>query len=467
LAACDKAFQLDHDFDYIAGRRLQAKLEMCQWTNLEAEVAQLLSAIRERKPASAPFVLLAIPSTAAEQLQCAKSRVRNLPAFPRVWRGEAYSHDRIRVAYVSSDLYEHAIGYLTVGLFENHDRSRFEVTAIFFGPERDSDFCRRVRGSCEHFLDCRSRSDKEVAELIRQLEIDIVVDLNGFTRNARPAILARRPAPIQVSYIGYLGTMGAEFIDYVIADEIALPFDQQEHYTENIVHLPDCFLVNDNRLAIAPHTPSRAEVGLPAEGFVFCSFNSTYKLGPPIFKLWMRLLSAIEGSVLWLVESDAEMAANLRREAQQRGIDPGRIVFAPRIPLGEHLARQRLADLFLDTTPYNAGATGAAALWSGLPVLTVTGETFVGRMAASMLHAVGLPELATPSLEDYEALALRLAREPSLLASVKAKLARNRDTYPLFDTARFTRNIETAYTTMWQRHRQGEPPAHFAVKASD
>ncbi|MGB6536393.1 MAG: hypothetical protein WBF58_10580, partial [Xanthobacteraceae bacterium] len=317
----------------------------------------------------------------------------------------------------------------------------------------------------DRFIDMEGKSDGEIAELMRKLEIDIAVDLMGHTRNSRPGIFAQRPVPIQVSYLGYLGTMGADYIDYVIADKIVLPFDQDAYYSEKIIHLPHCFLVNDDTLAIGPHTPSRSDVGLPDEGFVFCSFNNSYKLAPAIFDLWMRLLRGVEGSVLWLVKANSEMAVNLQRAAQSCGVDPGRIVFAPHVPLAEHMARARLADLFLDTAPYNAGATAAAALWSGVPVLTLLGNTFVGRMAASMLHAVGLPELVAESLADYEAVALKIATEPEFCASLKQKLARNRETYPLFDTAGSARDIENAYVTMWQACQDRRPPASFAVPA--
>jgi len=289
----------------------------------------------------------------------------------------------------------------------------------------------------------------------------------GFTQGFRLNVLARRPAPIQVNYLGFIGTMGAPFIDYVIADKIALPFDQQPFFSEKIVHLPDCFLPTDDQQEIAPRTPSREEAGLPLEGFVFCSFNNSYKLGPAMFGVWMRLLHAVPGSVLWLAQSNAEMVGNLRRRAEQCGADPERIVFAPRVPPAEHLARQRLAGLFLDTIPYNAGATGIAALWSGVPLLTVRGEAFVGRMAASMLHAVGLPELVTDNLEEYEALALKLAKDSAVLAAIRRKLQDNLRRTPLFDTDRCRRYIEQAYTNMVDIHLRGERPRSFAVEAID
>jgi predicted O-linked N-acetylglucosamine transferase (SPINDLY family) len=464
FAAYDRAMVLQPDLDYAPGARLYSKLHICDWTNLEAETAQLLTTAREQNRANPPFSILAMPSSPADQLQCARRCTEDLPAFRPISRGEIYVHDRIRIAYLSADFNEHPTGYLLAGLFARHDKSRFEVTGISFGPDQNSPMRQKLAGFFERFVDVSQRSDDDIADLIRRLELDIAVDLMGFTRRNRLSVLARRPAPIQVNYFGYIGTMGAPFIDYVIADRIALPFDQQPFYTEKIVHLPDCFLATDDQQQVAACTPSRQEAGLPTEGFVFCSFNNSYKLGRPVFELWMGLLHAVPGSVLWLTEANARMVVNLRREAQRSGIDGERLVFAPRVPLEQHLARQRLAGLFLDTIPYNAGATALAALWAGVPVLTVAGETFVGKMAASMLHAVGLPELVAKDLTDYEALAIKLANEPKMLSNLLGRLRENLQVMPLFDTDRFRRHIERAYTTMVDIHRRGESPRCFSVE---
>jgi protein O-GlcNAc transferase len=466
FAAYDKALSLNPDLDYTASLRLYAKLHLCDWANLEAETAQFLSMIRERATLSEPFPLLALPSSPADQLQCARRHMQARPAFPPVWRGEAYVHDRIRLAYLSSELREHAVAYLMAGLFEHHDRSRFEVTAIAFEPGGETEFNRRIRAAFERFIDVRSQTDQEIADLIRQLEIDIVVDLNGFTRNGRLGVFTRRPAPIQVNYLGYAGTMGGDCYDYIVADPTVIPPEHFEFYSEKVVWLPDSFMANDAARPIAERTPTRHELGLPEEAFVFCCFNQSYKISPAIFDVWMRLLREINGSVLWLKENDASAVGNLRREAGRRGVAPERLILAPSVAhVADHLARQRQADLFLDTIHYNAHTTTADALWAGLPVVTCLGSTFAGRVAASLLKAVGLPELVTTSLEDYEALALKLARDPALLASVKAKLARNRTGYPLFDTRRFTRHIEAAYTTMADVYRRGESPHSFGVAA--
>jgi len=471
FAAADKAFAIEPDLNYLAGNRLFAKLQLCSWNNLDVETSHLLSALRNRQLVITPFFNLAIPSLPVDQLHCAQLHIaeNNLSGSSRPpWRGNIPSHDRMRVAYVSSDLRDHPVAHLTAGLFEHHDKSRFEVTAISLGPEQDSDFCRRIRASFERFVDIPLQSDRNIADLIRQLEIDIAVDLNGFTQNGRTDVFAQRPAPIQVSYLGYSGTMGADYYDYIIADRTVIPEEHFDFYSEKAVWLPDSFLVNDAARPIVERTPTRGELHLPETGFVFCCFNQSYKLNPTIFDVWMRLLKAVDGSVLWLREYNETALHNLRLEAERRGVAPERLVFAPPVPLiAEHLARHRQADLFLDTLPYNGHTTAADALWAGLPVVTCLGSAFAGRVAASLLQAVGLSELITASLEDYEALALKLARDPVLLASLKAKLARNRGTYPLFDTGRFTRNLEAAYTTMWRRYQNAEPPASFAVMLGD
>jgi predicted O-linked N-acetylglucosamine transferase (SPINDLY family) len=324
-----------------------------------------------------------------------------------------------------------------------------------------------LKAAFERFIDAGDKTDQDIAELVRRSEIDIAVDLTGHTQHSRFSVFARRSAPIQVNYLGYLGTLGAKFIDYVIADKIALPFDQQSHFDEKIIHLPDCFLATDDCLEIAAWDPSRQEAGLPANGFVFSCFNASYKLTRPVFEAWMRVLRAVPDSVLWLVQSNDQMLANLRSEAERLRVDPARLVFASHLPLPQHLARQRLAGLFLDTVPYNAGATGVAALWSGVPVLTICGETFVGRMAASMLHGIGLPELVTHNLDDYEALAVKLAREPVLLAGFRRRLEENKPRMPLFDTDRFRRHLEQAYTTMVEIQRRGDSPHSFNVEPSE
>jgi predicted O-linked N-acetylglucosamine transferase (SPINDLY family) len=467
IASYDRALKINPDVKYAEGSRLHAKQMLCDWSDLDAETEHLLAVIRQGKPASVPFPLLSIASTPADQLQCAQMHIgTKYTARPLIWRGERYAHDRIRIAYLSADLRQHPVADLTAGLFERHDRSRFEITAIALGPDEDSLMRGRLKWSFDRFISAEAQSDREIAELIRRLEIDILVDLGGFTDGARPGILAQRPAPIQVNYLGYAGTMGADYFDYILADPVIIPEDQFAFYSERVVWLADSFMVGDDKRQISEHTPTRQECGLPETGFVFCCFNNTFKIAPDIFDIWMRLLRASEGSVLWLSEGNSAAAANLRREAEKRGVAAQRLVFAARAPaIGDHLARHRLADLFLDTLPYNAHATASDALWAGLPILTCPGSTFAGRVGASLLGAIGLDELVTASLADYEAMALALAQDPVRMRALRDKLARNRATQPLFDTARFTRHIEQAYITMWERRHRGEPPAPYAVAA--
>jgi predicted O-linked N-acetylglucosamine transferase (SPINDLY family) len=464
LAAFDRALALQPGLDYAASSRLQAKLHLCDWRNLEAQVAQVLSIVRQQQVACDPGEILTLPSSPADQLASARRYVQNQPRFTPLRHGEVHSHDRIRLGYLSADFHEHATSFLGAGLFEQHDRSRFEVTGISFGPDQNSAMRDRIKSAFDRFVDVESKNEQEVAELVRGLEIDIAIDLNGFATNNRFGILARRPAPIQVNYLGYPGTMAADWIDYVVADAVVIPQQHFEFYSEKIVWLPDSYQVNDNRRPLPQDVPTRRQCGLPDAGFVFCCFNNNYKITPECFSVWMRLLQAVEGSVLWLLETNQTAYANLRQEAEKRGVSSQRLVFARRSSLREHLARHCNADLFLDTLPYNAHTTASDALWAGLPVITCLGTTFAGRVAASLLGATGLSQLITVSLDDYERLALSLAQDRTLLGSIKAKLIDNRNRCPLFDTARFTRDIEDAYARMWQRHRNGTPPASFAVR---
>ncbi len=457
FAAFDKALALDPELDYAPVARLFAKLCLCDWTNLQAETAQLAAAISRGRAASTPFQFLPVASSAQQQRQCTERHMRDGPHFPPLWRGEIHAHDRIRIAYLSADFREHPVAYLVAGLMEHHDKSRFEITALSVGPDQDSPMRRRIRAAVEHFIDGGVQSDEDIATLLHSRQTDIVVDLVGHTLHNRLGMLARRPAPVQVNYLGYSATMGVDCIDYILADATVVPEEHCACYSEQVVWLPDCYLVNDDLRTISERTPSRRECGLPDDTFVFCCFNNSYKLGPETFQVWMRLLQATEGSVLWLSEANLTAQNNLRREAEQCGVAGQRLIFAPRLPeVADHLARQRNADLFLDTLPYNAHTTACDALWAGLPLITCLGSTFVGRVAASLLRAVGLDELVTTSLQDYEALASKLAHQPVALASVKDKLARNRTTHPLFDTARTTRQIESAYTMMWERYQMGE-----------
>ncbi|MCP1913437.1 MULTISPECIES: tetratricopeptide repeat protein [Bradyrhizobium] len=467
LAAYDKAVALKPDQADIEGYRLHAKSHICDWAGFDAECDRLVELIRTRNATTPPFLFCSVPSSTADQLLCATrwTAKNHPPSISQRWRGERYHHDRIRIGYFSSDFCNHATSLLMAGMFECHDRSKFETVAISWSPNAPSEMRQRLEASFDRFVEVRDINDDEVADLIRQLEIDILVDLKGFTGGSRTRVLGRRPAPIQVNYLGYPGTLGAPFIDYIIADRTVIPDHHREFYSEKVVALPDSYQANDDKRVIADRVFTRGDVGLAPTGFVFCCFNNNYKITPDMFDRWMRILGRVEGSMLWLLEANADSAANLRKEAVARGVAAERLVFAPRMSSPDHLARHRLAGLFLDSTPYNAHTTASDALWAGLPVLTILGDTFASRVAASLLHAVGLPELIAESPEAYERMAVDLATDPSRLAALSTRLAANRLTAPLFDTKRFTRHIEAAYTTMYARHRAGIAPDHIVVPA--
>jgi predicted O-linked N-acetylglucosamine transferase (SPINDLY family) len=348
-------------------------------------------------------------------------------------------------------------------LFERHDRSRFEILGFSFGPQKVDEMSKRISSAMDQFIDLRSMTDREAAELSRKLEVDIAVDLKGFTEDNRAGIFAQRTAPIQVSYIGYPGTMGADYMDYLIADPTLIPEASQQYYSEKIVYLPDSYQVNDSQRAISAKPCARVDEGLPESAFVFCCFNKTYKISPSVFDIWMRILSRVEGSVLWLLQENPWAVDNLRKEALRRGIDPTRLIFAKSLPVDEHLARQRLADLVLDTLPYNAHTTASDALWAGLPVLTRTGETFASRVAASLLRAVGLPELITTTESEFEELAVALAHNPERLHALRQRLQQNHLTAPLFDCQTYTRHLESAYSAIYERYHAGLPPDHIHI----
>jgi predicted O-linked N-acetylglucosamine transferase (SPINDLY family) len=465
IAAAEMALALDPEHAPTLGVLTHCRLHSCDWGGLERDKAKVLAGLRQGRRTVAPFDCKAIATSEEDNLLAARVWVADeCPAAAQpLWHGERYRHERIRVAYISTDLRAHAVGFLIAGVLEHHDKSRFETIAISLGSDDKSETRGRFEVAFDRFIDVRERSDGAISSLLREMEIDIAVDLNGFTGDPRTRILAARPAPIQVNYLGYPGTMGADYIDYIIADPTVITPGDERYYSEKIAYLPDAYQANDSKRRVIERVPSRSEAGLPELGFVFASFNNTYKITLEMFSIWMRLLSAVEGSVLWLLEDNPAAASNLRREAAARGANPERVIFAPRTTPENHLARQPLADLFLDTLPYNAHTTASDALWVGIPVVTCPGSTFPGRVAASLLNAIGLPELIAPTLHDYERLALSLARDAGALSALKAKLASQRTSFPLFDTGRFTRNLEAAFTQMWERHQQGLPPATFRV----
>ena len=466
-AGYERVLAINPDHPTALGELAHTYLLICAWDKFAAITPELKRQVTSGTALFPPFVLLGFPVQSQGLSECTNRHVQaTIPTPPRRYnpRGSGQA-GALRVAYLSANFCRHPVGYLIAGLFEHHDRSRIEPIGISFGPSDDNSEVRgRIIRSFATFHDVTALSDADAAAIIHDMNVDIAVDLMGHTAYARPGILAFRPAPIQVEYLGYPGPMNTDFIDYVIGDRIVLPSDEQPSYAERIVHLPDSYQVNDSKRPIADHGPSRRELGLPENAFVFCCFNQIWKITRPTFDAWMRIMAAVEGSVLWLLQANDWGAANLRREAQAHGIDPGRLIFAAPCEQTLHLARHRQADLILDTLPYNAHTTASDALWVGVPLVTCTGATFAGRVAASLLHTVGLPELVTDNLDDYETLARKLATDPTLLQSVRKKLERNRLSYPLFDTARFARNLESAYDTMFERWQRGEPPTGFSVE---
>lgn len=443
MAAYNKALALDPRHTPALTNRTLVALTLCDW-NWVAELTP-----DQAFEAAPPLALLGLFPDKALQLRCAAGVARVLAPkpLPPLWRGQTYRHDRIRLAYVSSDLREHAVAFQLAPVVERHDRGRFQVIGISTGPADQSPIRQRLERAFDRFHDFAGLKDADIAQRLKDMEIDIAVDLGGHTGMSRFQIFAHRFAPVQVEWLGYPGTTGADFIDYLIADAVVAPAEDQPFFSEKLVHLPHSFFPTDPDRAIAA-TPAREEIGLPQDGFVFCSTNNSWKITRPVFAVWMRLLDQVPGSVLLLKAAPADVRANLQREATALGIAAERLIWAGDIPMADHLARYRAADLFLDTLPYNAHATAADALWAGLPVLTVRGEAFAGRVAASLLQAVGMPELVTDSLAAYEALALALARDPARLAALKDKLARNIAAMPLFDADRFTRDLEAAYLAM-------------------
>jgi len=469
IPTAQRAVTLKPDFARAHANLAYFKAQACDWENFDRTAAWVLQLLRQGALDIPPFVVLMLPATPNDRLLGARQWSEGFArGVTRLSHAPPAAQRPIRLGYLSHDLRGDVVGRLIPELIERHDRSRFAVDAYCYGPDDGSDARRRLVAAFDSFTDLTGLSDAAAAKRIHAEGTDILIDLTGYTsENPRTRILAFRPAAIQVNFLGYPATMGADFIDYIIVDGVLAPEDQQPWYCEKLVQLPGCYQPSDTARPSAMAAPSRAACGLPAKGFVFCCFNHSYKLTPTVFGIWMRLLLAVPGSVLWLYETNAAAPDNLRREALARGVMPGRLVFARHVPMPEYLARLGAADLFLDTIPYNAGATANDALWAGLPVLTCVGDNYVGRMAGSLLHAIGLPELVTTSLAGYETRALQLVGEPARLAELRRRLAQNRARMPLFDMARYTRGLEAAYAGIWDRWRAGEMPAPFRVVVTE
>ena len=467
-SAYAQALALDPSLPALRGTWLNTRLRLCDWHDLPAQLDTLARELAEGRDAAPPFAALALFDDPVLHRQAALAHARTrLPARPLVGplpRQTRDAGDRIRLGYYSANFHHHAMMCLIAEMLEAHDRRRFELHAFSFGPDRQDAVRRRVVRAMDHFTDVRSLSDVDVARRSRQAGIDIAIDLMGYTHDARPGILAEGCAPVQVAYMGYPGTLAVPHIHYVIADPVLVPEDQHALYSERVVALPHSYMANDSTRAIAERAFSRQELGLPEQGFVYACFNNPFKILPATFDVWMRILQRVPGSVLWLLQDHPLTADNLRREAQARGVDGARLVFAQRLRTDEHLARHRVADLFLDTWPYNAHTTASDALWAGLPLLTWPGRSFAARVATSLLTTLGLPELVATSADDYEARAVAFGQHPQRLQPLRAALQAQRTQSPLFDGRVFARHLEQAFEAMLQRHRAGLPPAPMVVQ---
>jgi predicted O-linked N-acetylglucosamine transferase (SPINDLY family) len=465
IMCLDKALSLKPDLEWVYGDLLHTKMKICNWSSLEDYLGHASTKAFKNDKLASPFLLLALNDDILLHKKSAEIYTQSKCPFNPILGAikKRPKSQKIRVGYFSADFHNHATAYLMAELFELHDKSQFELIGFSFGSIENDEMHRRIERSFDRFVEVSTKSDIEIAQLSRDINIDIAVDLKGFTQDSRTGIFAYRAAPIQVNYLGYPGTMGGNYVDYIIADKTLIPPQSQQAYSEKIVYLPNSYQVNDRQRVISERKYTRQELGLPENGFVFCCFNNNFKILPATFAGWMRILKAVEGSVLWLLQDNHLVVENLKKEALNHGVDASRLVFADRMPLPEYLARQRQADLFLDTLPYNAHTTTSDALWAGLPVLTVMGKSFASRVAASLLNAIGLPELIASTQEEYEALAIELALNPKKLADIKLKLANNRLTAPLFDTPLFTKNLETAYIKMYERYQADLLPEQILI----
>jgi predicted O-linked N-acetylglucosamine transferase (SPINDLY family) len=462
IADLEAAMRLVPEIPYLRGNLLHARMTAGDWRDFENDKQALDEAVRAGKHAVEPFAYQALSDSPQDLQACARLFAgRNFPPAAPIYKVTQRKHGPIRVGYVCGEFRQQATMILAAGLFEAHDRERFEILAFDNGHSDDSAMRRRLEAAFARIIPIARLPDAAAAQCVADAGIDILVNLNGYFGALRMGLFAQRPAPIQVNYLGFPGTLGAPYMDYILADACVLPEGDVLYYDEKIVRLPGSYQINDDKRARPIAIASRNTHSLPDTGFVFCNFNFAYKITPALFACWMRLLHAVPGSVLWLLHDNEIFAANLRRAAAEQGIDAARLIFAPIAPPDEHVARLTLADLVLDSLPYNAHTTASDALWAGVPVLTCRGNAFAGRVGASLLQAAGLSELVTETLDAYEALAVSLARAPERLSALRRQLANDRP--PLFDTARTTRHIESAYAEMLARHTRGEAPADFSI----
>ena len=463
LFSFQKAKILNPNIELLSGELLETQMHLCIWEDFEESLIDIRQKINSRVKTINPFPLLGLLDDPGLQRKCAKAHASlyypNSNVLPKI--NSYKKHSKIRIGYFSADFHNHATMHLMAELFENHNKDKFEIIAFSFGPNKDDLWRERVKLSFDEFLDVGMISDQEVALLAREKEIDIAIDLKGFTHNSRPKIFAEGCAPIQVSYLGYPGTMGAEYIDYLLADQILIPKNKQKYYTENIVYMPNSYQVNMSKRRISKKNLSRTNLGLPITGFVFCCFNNLNKITPDTFASWLRILKAVDNSVLWLLETNSDSIDRLKKVANKSGVNQNRLICAKHVPIEEHLNRISQADLFLDTQPYNAHTTCSDALRMGLPVLTLIGKSFASRVAASLLSSINLPELITTSQEEYEALAIELAKTPQRLNAIKANLNAEIVSSSLFDSQLFARQLEDAFFLMHEANLNNSKPKNI------
>jgi predicted O-linked N-acetylglucosamine transferase (SPINDLY family) len=456
-----KALKSNPNLEGAYGDYVSTKVNMCDWTGLEQDILACANSIEQAKPLINPFRLLGLVDDPELHLKNAKIYSSSLGVCgfgnARAANKEPINQ-KIKVGYFSADYHNHATSFLMAQMFETHSRNKFEFHAFSYGPKHDDDMRKRVSRAFDHFHEVANLSDVELVKLARDFKIDIAVDLKGFTTGSRGEIFVQKCAPIQVNYLGYPGTLGCKTYNYIIADKNIIDQQAYKFYIEKPVLMPESYQVNDAHRKVSVDKFNKAKLALPEAGFVYCCFNNNYKILPNIFDIWMRILKSVEGSVLWLFEDNPFASRNLKLEAEKRGVDSSRLIFASKLPLDQHLARLRLADLFLDTLPYNAHTTASDALWAGLPLLTCPGKSFASRVAASLLRAVEMPELVMHSLEAYEAKAIELAKDTSQLNAIKLKLEQNRKTSSLFDGKLFAQHLEMAYEAMFARYQAGLAP---------
>ena len=469
LICFEKALLLNPSINFVLGDIAFLNMKKCAWAKINGYKAELVSKIQRGEKVCTPFPMLAITDDAVLQKRCAEIYIQDkYPANTSLGPiTSCNKQNKIRIGYFSADFGEHPVSFLTAELFELHDKDKFEIVAFHFGPDHESPMRKRLENAFTQFVDVNGLSDRDIAKISREMNIDIAIDLGGHTSNSRPGIFSYRAAPIQVNYLGYAGTLGAPYMDYLISDKTSIPEKHQSSYVENIAYLPHIFMVDDSKRKASDRVFSRKEFNLPEDAFIFCCFNNDYKFNRETLQAWARILLAVEGSVMWLPENQPAFRVNISSEFQKLGINPNRIIFANKVDsMADHLARYALADLFLDTHPYNAHTTAIDSLKAGVPVITRLGESFASRVAASLLNAIRLPELITRSLTEYEALAIELASNPEKLSELKQRLADNRLKTPLFNTQMFTKHLEAAYTEMMHRHRADLSPKQIEISGS-